>query len=74
MSDFEQQVLTDLAELKAQMKQMLGNGQPGRLALLEQRVERHESQLQRASGLGAALLFVITLVQFWMNYLRIFRR
>jgi hypothetical protein len=62
MSDFENQVLSDLAVLKSQMRELLGNGQPGRLRQLEQRVERHERVVQRLSGVGALLAFLLTLL------------
>jgi hypothetical protein len=62
MPDFENQVLSDLAVLKSQMHELLGNGQPGRLRELEQRVERHERVVQRASGIGALLAFLLTLL------------
>ena len=38
MTDFEKQVLADLAALKTEMHLLLGNGQPGRLREVEQRV------------------------------------
>ena len=62
MNDFEQQVLSDLAVLKSQMRELLGNGQPGRLRQLEQRVERHERVVQRLSGIGAVLAFLLALL------------
>lgn len=62
MSDFESQVLSDLAVLKSQMRELLGNGQPGRLRQLEQRVERHERVVQRLSGIGAVLAFLLALL------------
>jgi hypothetical protein len=62
MSDFENQVLSDLAVLKSQMRELLGNGQPGRLRQLEQRVERHERVVQRLSGVGALLAFLLALL------------
>ena len=47
MSTFEAQVLADLSVVKSQMASLLGDGQPGRLSLLEERVERHELSVQR---------------------------
>lgn len=35
---FKQKVLTDLAVLKADMHKLVGNGQPGRMTKLEDRV------------------------------------
>ena len=41
MTEFEGQVLADLRVLKSQMEQLMGIGQPGRIAQIEERVERH---------------------------------
>jgi hypothetical protein len=54
MSEFEAQVLADLAILKTQMKDVVGNGQPGRLAQLESRLLDHEKTVQRLKGIAAA--------------------
>jgi hypothetical protein len=54
MPDFEAQVLADLAVLKTQMKEVVGNGQPGRLAQLESRLLDHEKTVQRLKGIAAA--------------------
>ena len=59
---FETQVLADLAVLKSQMRDLVGNGQPGRLRRLEQRVERHEASLERLAGVGALLVFLLALM------------
>ncbi len=59
MTEFEGQILADLSVLKSQMKQLMGIGQPGRLAQLEDRVEQHERSVQRIKGFigaGGALL------------------
>lgn len=71
MNDFERQVLSDLAELKAQMRSLLGNGRAGRISEIEQRVERHEGFIQRAGGIGAALAALLTLVHLGIDYLRV---
>lgn len=70
MTDFEKQVLADLAALKVQMHLLLGNGQPGRLREVELRVERHEAFVQRAGGLGVLLGTVLTLIHLGMDYLK----
>ena len=54
MPDFEARVLADLAVLKTQMKEVVGNGQPGRLAQLESRLLDHEKTVQRLKGIAAA--------------------
>ena len=69
MPDFESRVLSDLAVLKAQMRELLGNGQPGRLRQLEMRVERHESVMQRGAGIGALLAFLLTLIHVGIDFL-----
>jgi len=70
-TDFEKQVLADLAALKVQMHSLLGNGQPGRLREVELRVERHEAFVQRAGGLGALLATVLTLIHLGMDYVKL---
>jgi len=70
MSDFEKLVLSELAELRAQMRTLIGNGQPGRIQQMEERMERHEAFLQRAGGIGSALVILITLVHLSLDYLR----
>jgi len=70
MTDFEQQVLSELAVLKSQMEQLMGIGQPGRLHALELRVDSHERSVQRLKGVGAAfgaLLTVVHLVIAWIS-------
>jgi len=47
MTDFESAVLQELSVLKAQMEQLMGIGQPGRLHQLEMRVESHERSVQQ---------------------------
>ena len=69
--NFEQDVRSDLAELKSQMRQLLGNGQPGRLHELEQRVTRHEAFVQRARGLAYVLAPLLTGIHVLADYLRI---
>ena len=70
MSDFENQVLADLAVLKSQMASLMGNGQPGRLRELEQRVERHEVVVQRLAGIGGLLAFLLTLLHASIDLLK----
>jgi hypothetical protein len=70
MTDFEKTVLSDLSTLKAQMRQLTGNGQPGRLHQLEARVEQHERWLQRAQGVGALVAALLTLAHWAIDYLK----
>jgi hypothetical protein len=62
MTEFERQVLSELSVLKAQMRELLGIGQPGRLHKLECRVESHERSVQRMKGLGGAFGAGLTLL------------
>jgi hypothetical protein len=50
MAEFEAQVLADLSVLKNQMARLLGDGNSGRIASIENRVSQHEQSLQRAKG------------------------
>lgn len=70
MDDFEINVLSDLAALKSQMASLMGLGQPGRLAMLEQRMERHEIYMQRMKGLVGAFCVLLTVAQIFIDYLK----
>lgn len=70
MTEFEGQILAELSVLKSQMRQLLGMGQPGRLAQLEERVERHEHAVQRLKGLAGAFGGVLTIIHLAIDYIR----
>jgi len=70
MTEFEAQVLADLSVLKNQMGTLLGDGNSGRIAIIENRVSQHEQSLQRAKGFAVASGAVFTLVQFVMEMVR----
>ena len=70
MTEFEGQVLGDLRVLKSQMDQLMGIGQPGRLNLLEERVERHERSVQRVKGFTAAIGALVTLAHLAIDFMR----
>jgi hypothetical protein len=63
MNDFEAQVLSDLSVLKTQVKGLVGDGNGGRIAALERRMERHEQNWQRAKGFLAAASVVGAVVE-----------
>jgi hypothetical protein len=69
MTDFEGQVLGDLQVLKAQMEQIMGIGQPGRLHDLEHRVASAERSVQRMRGFVAAFGVLLTVIEAAINYL-----
>jgi hypothetical protein len=66
MNEFEAQVLSDLSVLKTQMISLTGEGNGGRVADLERRMERHEQSWQKAKGFLAAVsvLFAVLEVAF----------
>ncbi len=70
MDDFEITVLSDLAALKSQMASLIGLGQPGRLTMLEQRMEQHELYLQRMKGLVGAFFVFLTIAQIAVDYFK----
>lgn len=70
MSEFEQKVLSDLSELKAHMRWVIGNGNEGKIQQLETRVARHEAYLQRFTGVAAAMASLLTLFHVAIDYLR----
>jgi hypothetical protein len=70
VTDFERHVLADLAEIKTNMRWLLGNGKPGCIQELTDRVERHERVVQRFTGIGGLLACLVTLVHIGLDYLR----
>jgi hypothetical protein len=70
MSDFEQRVLSDLAEVKAHMRWLVGNGNEGKVQELQERVDRHEAFLQRFTGIATAVACLLTFVHFAIDFLR----
>lgn len=63
MNEFEAQVLSDLCVLKSQMVALTGDGNGGRIADLERRMERHEQNWQRAKGFMAAASVVLAVLE-----------
>ena len=63
MNEFEAQVLSDLSVLKTQMTGLMGDGNGGRIAELERRLERHEQNWQRAKGFLAAASVVFAVME-----------
>jgi hypothetical protein len=63
MNEFEAQVLSDLSVLKSQMTGLLGDGNGGRLAELERRMEQHEHNWQRVKGFLAAFSVVFFVLE-----------
>lgn len=74
MTQFEEQVLRDLAELKAHMRWIIGNGNEGKMQEIEQRLTRQEGLLQRAMGVVVGLTGLATLVHLALSYLRMGHR
>jgi hypothetical protein len=63
MNEFEAQVISDLSVLKSQMAGLMGDGNGGRLADLERRMDRHEQNWQRAKGFLAAVSVLFAAVE-----------
>ncbi len=70
MTEFEKQVLADLAELKANMRWLIGTGSPGVIRDLSDRIAAHDAFLQRARGVGMLLAALLTLLHFGIDYLK----
>jgi hypothetical protein len=70
MNEFEAQVLSDLCVLKTQMVGLVGDGNTGRMAELEQRIARHEQSVQRAKGFMAAMSVLMAVVEVAVEALR----
>jgi hypothetical protein len=69
MTEFEGQVLADLSVLKNQMETVVGNGHPGRLSKIEDRVQTHDQSLQRMKGMAAAFGGLLTLIHVAIDYI-----
>jgi hypothetical protein len=63
MNEFEARVLSDLNVLKSQMNGLVGDGNVGRIAALEHRMEEHEQNWERAKGFLAAFSVLLTVVE-----------
>jgi hypothetical protein len=63
MNEFEAQVLSDLSVLKTQMAGLTGDGNGGRIADLERRMDRHEQNWQRAKGFLAAISVLFAVLE-----------
>jgi hypothetical protein len=63
MNEFEARVLSDLNVLKSQMNGLVGDGNGGRIAALEHRMEEHEQNWERAKGFLAAFSVLLTVVE-----------
>lgn len=70
MTEFEARVLADLSVLKNQMRTLLGDGNSGRIAAIEERVNQHERSFQRVKGFAVAMGAVFTLIQCVIELLR----
>jgi hypothetical protein len=73
MDDFEERVLSDLSELKAHMRWVVGSGNQGKIQEIEERLNRHETHLQRMVGVGSALAAAITVMNLVVNFLKMHR-
>ena len=71
ISEFERQVLEDLAEIKTNMRWLLGNGKPGYIQELTARVDRHERVVQRLAGIGCVFGALMTLAHVVLQYIRV---
>ena len=63
MNEFEAKVLSDLNVLKSQMTALTGDGNGGRIADLEHRMEEHEQNWERAKGFLAAFSVLLTVLE-----------
>jgi hypothetical protein len=69
LTDFEQKVLSDLSELRANMRWLIGNGNRGKIQEIEERVERHEAYLQRFTGIATAVASLLTFFHLAIDYI-----
>lgn len=71
MTSFEQRVLEDLAELRTDMKWLVGDGTNGRFQELETRVQKHEAFVQKAGGIGTLIAGLLTVLHVGIDYLKL---
>ena len=71
MTQFEEQVLTDLSELKAHMRWIVGNGNEGKMQELEQRLHAMKVTCNASPGSAARWRCMITLVHLAFDYMRV---
>ena len=71
ITEFEERVLNDLAELKTNMRWIIGNGNHGKIREIEERVNRHEAYLQRFTGVATAVGALLTFFHIAIDYLRL---
>lgn len=57
--EFRDEVLIGLTELRAGMKSLIGNGQPGRVQTLEEKVNKLENFKAKALGIVTGISLVI---------------
>jgi hypothetical protein len=53
--DFRLMVVQKLSHLETLLGELVGDGQPGRIGRLEEKVQRHERVLWSASGAGLVI-------------------
>lgn len=70
LKNFEDVVIFDLSVLKNQMNTLLGDGNRGRIATIEGRVDQHERNFQRAKGFAVAMGAIFTMIQCVLELLR----
>ena len=63
MNEFEAQVLSDLSVLKTKMNGLMGDGNGGRIAELERRMDCHEQNWSRAKGFLAAISVLFAVIE-----------
>jgi hypothetical protein len=68
VESFDDVVITDLGVLKNQMREIVGNGQPGRLAQIESHLHEHEKTVQRLKGMAGAFGGLLTIAHFAIDF------
>lgn len=76
--EFQREVLDKLVRLETKMDSLVGNGQPGRMKLVEDKVEALEKSDLRNSfqhrvvngAISAAISLAILLHKYWLNWLK----
>lgn len=62
---------TLVQEMKAHMRWIIGNGNEGKIRELETRIQKHETALQRAAGIGVAAGVLLTILHVTLDSLQV---
>jgi hypothetical protein len=73
--EFQLKVIESLAALKTQLTEVVGNGQPGRLGIIETKVDQHAEDIAAAKGsvktfgiIGGIVTLLLGVFEYLMHF------